>query len=1000
VADRVIVWIPSENSPGWEVEGIRPHEARWVGGGVRSLHELAVAIAASGRKVELRGAVHPATLDELANAAGARPDLPASPCRLAEDDVVIVPEGIDDPAIHARLALSPARTVLMLLAAPGFIGWPFVPGWSRPDPLTVAIDAVARPEHFLGAAALGHELWTNSPGLRHAALAAGAECRFVGSGWPGGVPEPDVERDIDVVTMRDNRWAPLARPVARRLRELGIDCLEVPSGDHARTLEALARARVFLHPSRVEGASRLGCEARALGTVPVALDTNPYAVGLDEAGGAVALPSTAEMPDAVRDLLADPARLARLSEAARTTAREQVAWAPYVDRVAEALDTPLTNAGRGARSELGAALRREEKARRSGHLVHTVARSDPERPADAVARLERAHAAAADALADAHGELTRHKAWLKAVNESLSWRVTAPLRKNGAARLSAPVARAAARVRGRAEQPRPRFFDRPAGRLDGPDSTAPLPRVPVRILGWCLFPGSTVERVDVLADGMLSRRARLGVERLDVAALADHPDAPVSGFELMLDLDELPAERASVTLHAVAYAADGRRQRLEPLTLALGPNRCPDAALEARLPDDVRSPRPVRGEKRPLRVVAFTHELSYSGAALYLSELVCRLTETGEFEFAVVSFEDGPLRERLAGRGIPVHLASMPPLVSPAGYEHRLSELRAWLGPQRFDAALVNAMGAFPGASAALDLGIPTVWSVHESLDLPQFLGAAFPPGQPHPHVRARVEQAIGEVAALVFPARATQELFAGYAEPGRLMTLPYGIELADIDAARRLDAAADLRRDLGIAGDARVVLCLGSIEPRKCQAMLTQAFARVAAAHPTAQLVLVGKVEAGRRAGYVHGIEEYLIRSGLTSRVRIEPVSHDPYSFHSLADVVVCASDLESLPRSVVEAMAFEKPVLSTAVYGIPELIDDGVTGYLCEPRDVGALTDGLDRVLRADPAALRSVARAGSARVRERHEPERQGAAFAEVLEAAAAESRGSRGLTLAAP
>jgi D-inositol-3-phosphate glycosyltransferase len=997
-AQRVIVWLPTEDSHGWEVQGVRPYAHRWIGGGVRSLHELAVAIASCGRQVELRGAVHLDTLKELADAAGAHPDLPSSSRPLDDGDVVIVPEGIEDPAVHARLALSPARTVLLVLAPPGLFGWSFAPGWSPPDPLTVPVDAVARPEHFRGAAALGHELWTHSPGLRNAARAAGVECRFVGSGWPMGVPEPRVEREIDVVTLRDNRWAPLGRPVVRRLRELGIECVEIPSSDHARTLDALARARILLLPSRVEGTSRLACEARAMGTVPVVLDSNPYGVGLDESGGAVALPSTDAMPGAIRDLLADGARLAQLSEAARTTAREQVAWAPYVGRVANALNDDQTDAGRGARSELGAALRRQEVRR--GPLVDAAARSDPQRPADTISRLERAHATAADALAEANDELARHKAWLEAVNESLSWRVTAPLRKDGAAKLSAPFARAASRVRGRPERPRARYFERPAGKLDGPDSTEPLPRVPVRVFGWCLFPGASVERVDVVADGLLSRRARLGVERLDVAALADHPDAPVCGFELMLDLDELPADRASVTLHAMAYAADGRRQRLEPLTLALGATRRPDPAPGTRPADDVRSPRPVRREKRPLRVIAFTHELSYSGAALYLSELVSRLTETGEFEFGVVSFEDGPLRERFAGDGVPVHLTSMPPVVSLAAYEHRVSELRAWLGPQRFDVALVNALGAFPGASSALDLGIPTVWSIHESLDLPQFLGAVFPPGQPHPHVRTRVERALGEVATLVFPARATEELFAGYADPGRLTTVPYGIELPEIDAARRLHTPPNLRRDLGIADDAKVLLCLGSIEPRKCQAMLTQAFDRVAAAHPTAQLLLVGKVELGRRAGYVQGIEEYLIRSELTSRVRIEPVSDDPYSFHCVADVVVCASDVESLPRSVVEAMAFEKPVLSTAVYGIPELIDDGVTGYLCEPRDVGALADGLDRVLRAYPDALRAVARAGSARVRERHEPERQAAAFAAVLEAAAAESRGSRGLTLAAP
>ena len=396
-------------------------------------------------------------------------------------------------------------------------------------------------------------------------------------------------------------------------------------------------------------------------------------------------------------------------------------------------------------------------------------------------------------------------------------------------------------------------------------------------------------------------------------------------------------------------------------------------------------PRAVPSDTQPLRVVAFTHELSHSGASLYLSELMTRLTQTGEFEFTVVSFGDGPLRDRLMAAGISVHLTCTPELGSAEGYEHRLAELGAWLAPQRFDAALVNTLGAFPGANAALDLGLPTVWSIHESFELPEFLAVAYPPGLPHPHVRARFEHALRAAEGLVFPARATEVLFEEYAEADRLITVPYGIELPDIDAARRLNVRHELRREFSIADDTRIVLCLGSIEPRKCQAILTQAFARIAPAHPAADLLLVGRVEGGRRGAYAQAIEEHLIRSGLGSRVRIEPVSDDPYTFQCLADAVVCASDLESLPRSVVEAMAFEKPVLSTAVFGIPELIEDGVDGFLCEPSDVGALASGLDRLLGADPGELRRVARAGSERARARHNPERQAAAFAEVLEGA---------------
>ena len=72
-------------------------------------------------------------------------------------------------------------------------------------------------------------------------------------------------------------------------------------------------------------------------------------------------------------------------------------------------------------------------------------------------------------------------------------------------------------------------------------------------------------------------------------------------------------------------------------------------------------------------------------------------------------------------------------------------------------------------------------------------------------------------------------------------------------------------------------------------------------------------------------------------------------------------------MPRVILEAMAFGTPVVSTRVFGVPELIEHGHTGYLCEMRDLDDLARTLDRVLAADaacPTALSSRASAASTR------------------------------------
>jgi hypothetical protein len=326
----------------------------FVPGGELNSMELAFAAAAAGYEVELRGWLHEPTFRRFADAAGAEPavDLPARPP--AARDLVVVPEGWDDPLAYLRLSLSPARLALFVLAAPGLFGWPFTERWSPPDPLTVDVGDVARPEHFAAMRALGFELLTHSDGLVEAAAAGGVECRLLGTGLPWVLPEP-ADKEVDVVGLLANRWAPFVREVATALGDASVDLVEMTENEEV--MERMARARVLVWPSRVEGHATIPHEARSVGCVPVAFSTNPFAVGLDEAHGAVVVDTLDELAPAISALLGDPERLAKLAARARDTAREEVAWEPFVARVAEWLAAPApADVGRAARAGAGAAL--------------------------------------------------------------------------------------------------------------------------------------------------------------------------------------------------------------------------------------------------------------------------------------------------------------------------------------------------------------------------------------------------------------------------------------------------------------------------------------------------------------------------------------------------------------------------------------------------------------------------------------------------------------------
>jgi glycosyltransferase involved in cell wall biosynthesis len=112
-------------------------------------------------------------------------------------------------------------------------------------------------------------------------------------------------------------------------------------------------------------------------------------------------------------------------------------------------------------------------------------------------------------------------------------------------------------------------------------------------------------------------------------------------------------------------------------------------------------------------------------------------------------------------------------------------------------------------------------------------------------------------------------------------------------------------------------------------------------------------------------------------------PATADAYAWHLMSDIHVLASEIESSPLSAIEAMGFERPVLLSRVFGVPELIDEGRTGFMFEPNDLGALASALDRVLSMDADELRAVARAGAEHVRERHEPSRYSQRLAALLQ-----------------
>jgi glycosyltransferase involved in cell wall biosynthesis len=182
------------------------------------------------------------------------------------------------------------------------------------------------------------------------------------------------------------------------------------------------------------------------------------------------------------------------------------------------------------------------------------------------------------------------------------------------------------------------------------------------------------------------------------------------------------------------------------------------------------------------------------------------------------------------------------------------------------------------------------------------------------------------------------------------------------VDLQRRSAGAESkkLRRLWQRAPDSLLVGVIGRLSPEKGQAVFLDAFRIVAQALPNAKAVLVG--EGPERSA----LEASVKAAGLEQYVQFAGYQTDMSSIYNALDLVVIPSLSEGLPNVLLEAFLHEKAVIATAVGGIPEVMQNGLSKFLVPAGDAKGLADAIVEVLR-DPILRKELGEAGARRVRE---------------------------------
>ena len=534
------------------------------------------------------------------------------------------------------------------------------------------------------------------------------------------------------------------------------------------------------------------------------------------------------------------------------------------------------------------------------------------------------------------------------------------------------------------------------GSCDQPEDGVTISAPVVLVSGW-LRVDQGFDQVEIQFGDEPKQRARLVAEcRPDVAAAVPDPAAPLCGWQLGARVPTVSQDE-DVALTITASGAAGelplakytvRVVPPEPKSTAQ-PERT--AALRART-EVVASRHAPASEGIHLLVV--THQLDLGGGQLYLHEMLRHLLRDPGVQCTVLAAGEGLLRDELEAWGAQVHITGPLPLDG-LNYEARMLELCELVSASRANVMMANTMGSFWGVDLADRCGIPAVWSIHESFPLERFIFEAFGAAL-DPAIEGRFRPAFASAAAVVFEADATRRLFDSLGDPRRFVRIDYGIDLDRIDRYVEATDRAALRASLGISPDDTLLLCMGTYEARKAQGALTIAFARVAARHPDAVLALVG----ANGTIYADGLQKVADRLDLGPRLRLVPVTDDIDSWYFVADGFILTSDTESLPRSMLEAMAYGVPVIGSSVFGVPELLTDGETGILVEPNTIGSTAEGLDRFLSLTAAERTEMGSRGRELVRGVRRSEDYAAAYQALFEGLVRDPRALPSELLAAP
>ncbi len=185
-----------------------------------------------------------------------------------------------------------------------------------------------------------------------------------------------------------------------------------------------------------------------------------------------------------------------------------------------------------------------------------------------------------------------------------------------------------------------------------------------------------------------------------------------------------------------------------------------------------------------------------------------------------------------------------------------------------------------------------------------------------------------------------------------RMRVIPNGVRISDFDVPESI--GIQKRSEIGLLPEEFIWLAIGRLEEPKDYPNLLKAFSIAVRTSPC-RLLIAGE------GPLAEDLERLAKANTLQEKVLFLGLRHDIPDLLKAADALVLSSAWEGMPNSVMEALSARRPVVATCVGGAPELVNDGCSGFLVEPRNPSALAEAMIQLMTLEPQLRRDMGEAG---------------------------------------